>query len=490
MNIIASESHFNNGESFVISQYLDFLTVSEKDKSKYVCPVCEGHNFSIKKDGIIWNCFSDTSKQHRNEVAYKLRKLNGEFKEKKSDAFNDPLQVNKPDKSRKNQASKQTTETKKLTSNVDALDYIKELWGDNLRFNLRSLTIELDGQKLDADTIHTTLAEQHRVDISKERAIDVTYHLALKQQYDPVKDYFESIKDLKSSFTKDFISGFLFKVNDPYYNEMIWLFLVGVVKRVYEPGCKFDYAFVLQGEQDKGKSSFFRALLPGSFDDNMSSRLGVDDLRMMNSAAINEWAELGNFTAKQYEDVIKAFLSRQEDQFRLPYAKELLTYPRRSVIVGSVNEGQFLKDITGNRRFLVMPITWIIKPLDLDVIRNELWALVIQDYFENWEGKFHELILSDASKTRQKQENEGFRITDILEEAIADYLDGKEGIYLAMGEILNYLQDWKEGVLGIKGSDRGTQMRIGKIMNEAGWTKKAKWIANKTQKVWVHKSQK
>lgn len=488
MNSTVASPGKTGNDSFIIADYLELLIKSEKDKTKYICPVCKGHNLSIHKDGKKYKCYDGCE---GNTVAYKLRELNGEFKgKKKPNLSNDPSQVYKPDKSRKKQESKQTTETKKLNSNVDAIDYIKDLWGDNLRFNLRSLTIELEGHKLDADTIHTTLAEQYRIDITKERAIDVTYHLAIKQQYDPVKDYLESVKGIKTGFPKKAIANYLFGIDDPYYDELVWLFLLGVVKRVYEPGCKFDYAFVLQGDQGVGKSSFFRAILPNFFSDNMSSRLGVDDLRIMNAHAINEWGELGNFTAKQYEDVIKAFLSRQEDQFRLPYAKELLTYARRSVIVGTVNEAQFLTDITGNRRFMVVPITKILLPLDVATIRNELWAAVIEDYLENWQGPLNELCLSSEGKARQKLENEQFKNSDILEEALNACVDGKEDIWLTMAEITTYLMGWNGEVLGLRAVDRGTQMRIAKILNHLGWTKKQKWIANKNQMVWLHKSQK
>lgn len=487
MNSTLTSPGKNGNDTFIIADYLELLTKSDKNKTKYICPVCEGHNLSIAKNGKKYTCYDNcTGKQ----IAYKLRELNGEFKGKEQKSSNDLSQVYKPDKTRKKQESKRTTEPRKLSSNTEAIDYIKVLWGDKLRFNLRSLEIELNGQKLNPDTIHTTLAEQERIDITKERAIDITFHLAIKQEYDPVKDYFESIKGLKSSFPKKAISTYLFGIEDSYYDELIWLFLLGVVKRVYEPGCKFDYAFVLQGEQGLGKSSFFRALIPDSFSDNMSSRLAVDDLRIMNAHAINEWGELGNFTAKQYEDVIKAFLSRQEDQFRLPYAKALLTYPRRSVIVGTVNEGQFLTDITGNRRFMVVPVTRIMLPLDVATIRNEIWAAVIEDYLENWQGPLNELGLSDESKARQKAENENFKNSDILEEAIAACIDGRENVFLTMAEITSYLVEWNNHVLGLRASDKGIQMRIAKILNHLGWTKKLKRVGTKPQRVWIHRSQK
>lgn len=488
----------NNGNSFVISDYLELLQPSEKEKGKYQCPVCLGHNLSIAKDGKRYKCFDGCT---GNQIAYALRGKNGEFSPKKSTNSIDPLQVYNPDETKADEQSKtdgkkpksddkkKNDETIFLSSNVFALRFITRIWGDKLRFNLRTLEIELDSKKLDSDTIHTTLAEKYNADITKERAVSVCYHLAKKTEFDPVKAYFDSLSEKASFITKEGIANLLFYVEDSYYDDLTWLFLLGVVKRCYEPGCKFDYAFVLQGDQGLGKSSFFRALLPDSFSDAMSSKLGTDDLRIMHGHAINEWGELGNFTAKQYEDVIKAFLSRQEDKFRLPYAKDLLTMPRRSVICGSVNEAQFLTDLTGNRRFVVLPTQKIISPLDLATMRDDLWAAVIADYLENWRGPLNELSLSDNSRARQKEENDRFKHSDILEDAIAQYVDGREGIWLNMTEIMGHLADWQNGLLGLKAGDRGTQMRVAKILNGLGWTKKLKRVGGKPQKVWIHQSQ-
>jgi predicted P-loop ATPase len=327
------------------------------------------------------------------------------------------------------------------------------------------------------------------VNITKERALDAVYYLAKKKEYDPFLDYLERCKNMATNVRKNKIALELFKIDDPYYDELIWLFLLGVVKRAYEPGCKFDYAFVLQGEQELGKSTFFRTLAKGSFSDTMTEKLNVDDLRIMHEHAINEWSELDGFTAKTYEGKIKAFLSRQEDQFRLPYAKDLVTHKRRSVIVGTVNESQFLTDMTGNRRFLVVPVKWIITPDILKVIADPIWAAVIQDYEQDWKGEFRELSLPPDLKLRQKEENENYLSSDVLEEAIADWLKGRT-VYFLMGELAQHLQDWREGVLGIKASDKGLPHRLRKILNRQGWESKQSWINGSKVRAWFPKEEK
>jgi predicted P-loop ATPase len=490
MNSSVASPHGDGKESFVIGEYLGLLTKSEKDKYKWICPVCGGHNLSIAKNGKGYTCYDGCT---GNQVAHRLRELNGEIPPKKSGNSIDLLQTKKPATARNKDKPKNTSqgsdEPLKLNDNVKALNFIKGIWGDGLKFNLRTLSVELNGKHLESDVIHNLLAEEHNVNITKERALDAVYYLAKKKEYDPFLDYLERCKNMPTNVRKNKIALELFKIDDPYYDELIWLFMLGVVKRCYEPGCKFDYAFVLQGEQEVGKSTFFRTLAKGSFSDTMTEKLDTDDLRKLHQHAINEWSELDGFTAKTYEGKIKAFLSRQEDQFRLPYAKDLITHKRRSVIVGTVNESQFLTDMTGNRRFLVVPVKWIVPPDILKVIADPIWAAVIQDYEQDWKGEFRELSLPQELKSRQKEENENYLSSDVLEEAIADWLEDRT-MYFLMGDLAQHLQDWRQGVLPSKASDRGTQMRIGKILNRQGWKSKQKWINGSKVRAWFPSEEK
>lgn len=59
-------------------------------------------------------------------------------------------------------------------------------------------------------------------------------------------------------------------------------------------------------------------------------------------------------------DSVKAFLTKSTDEYRTPYGKASLHYPRMTSFVGTVNDDEFLIDQTGNRRFATIPL-----PLDL-----------------------------------------------------------------------------------------------------------------------------
>ena len=63
-----------------------------------------------------------------------------------------------------------------------------------------------------------------------------------------------------------------------------------------------------------------------------------------------EFAEMDSLNKSDFS-TLKAFVSRAVDRMREPYARTPGEVPRRCVFFGTVNEGGYLKDLTGARRF-------------------------------------------------------------------------------------------------------------------------------------------
>jgi hypothetical protein len=474
-DILGTEQYFiSNGIAFSGDGYQLFVEF---------CHRCPSHDWSQKEWDGIW----DKAKKSNPSPSLSSDKIetciNSYLKRQGKQSL---LQVNKPD-SVGNSDKATLAKITKLGDNCKALEFIKEIWGGNLAFNLRTLEIELKGHKLDLDQAPMIIADRYQISISKDRVSDCAYYLAKQNEYDPFLSYLESVKDLSDEgISKETLAPLLFFTDDPYYKEILWLFMLSIVKRAYEPGCKWDNTLVLQGKQHIGKSTFFQTLVGSKFfADTMTAKLGTDDLRLLHAHPVCEWAELGNFTARQFADVIKHFLSRQKDQFRLPYARDIVTYLRRSVIVGTVNEEQFLTDLTGNRRFMVLPCTQIIRPEILETMRDNIFAAVLKDYFANWQGK--PLELPQPMRERQNFENEGYLHSDILQDALGEILDGQEGMEFTMAEIMQRLQVWRNGLLELKPGDRSTQMRLAKILNQYGWGKKQRKVNGQNTKIWAKK---
>jgi predicted P-loop ATPase len=93
-----------------------------------------------------------------------------------------------------------------------------------------------------------------------------------------------------------------------------------------------------------------------------------------------EWAELEALFRRKDISTVKAFITTAYDNIRPPYGRQTATYHRRSIIVGTTNEDDFLRDPTGNRRFWVIPVQKSI-PIDLlEQERDRIWAAAVHAY--------------------------------------------------------------------------------------------------------------
>ncbi|NDV86547.1 hypothetical protein GTW51_07525 [Aurantimonas aggregata] len=171
-----------------------------------------------------------------------------------------------------------------------------------------------------------------------------------------------------------------FKVEDnPYIREAFRLMMLAAVTRAFEPGHKFDFCLIIQGEQGIGKSSFLEML--GRYSWYAVFDCGFDDVQKavekMQGHSIMEIGEMSAYH-KSDMDAIKQFLSTTKDTVRLAYAHRAKEYHRQAVFFGTVNTDQFLRDLTGNRRM------WPVKatlprnvPFDFTAFAREvdqLWA--------------------------------------------------------------------------------------------------------------------
>lgn len=153
-----------------------------------------------------------------------------------------------------------------------------------------------------------------------------------------------------------------------YTRESIRKCLVAAVARVFYPGTKFDNMLILSGRQGIGKSTFFSMLGMDWYSDSLSTFEGKDAAELLQGYWIVEAGELTGLNRSEMNDV-KQFLSKKEDIYRAPYGRRTENYPRRCIIVGTTNDKEFLKDVTGNRRF------W---PIDLEAVepkKSVFWEL-------------------------------------------------------------------------------------------------------------------
>ena len=76
----------------------------------------------------------------------------------------------------------------------------------------------------------------------------------------------------------------------------------------------------------------------------------------MHSCWIFELAELENVNSKKGVGELKALITTAADMIKKPHGRNTERDDRRSIMVSSVN-GDFLRDPSGNRRFLVISLS-------------------------------------------------------------------------------------------------------------------------------------
>jgi len=140
---------------------------------------------------------------------------------------------------------------------------------------------------------------------------------------------------------------------------------------------KFDYMPILVGPQGVGKSTFIAKLGGEWFTDSIVSFEGKDACEIIKGKWVCEVAELTAFNRSEIS-TIKQFLSKVDDRFRPAYARKANTFPRRCVFFGTSNDTEFLRDTTGNRRFLPIdirdtPSKSVFTDLTQEVV-DQIWA--------------------------------------------------------------------------------------------------------------------
>jgi putative DNA primase/helicase len=117
---------------------------------------------------------------------------------------------------------------------------------------------------------------------------------------------------------------------------------------------------------------------------------------------------------------VKEFLTRTFDDYRPPYGRCDQRFARECVFIGTTNETDFLRDSTGNRRFL--PI--VAEHVDLDFVREHRDAIWGEAAALEAAGALHWLE-DEAAADEARAEHV---VEDAWHHKIAAYLRGREWV--------------------------------------------------------------
>lgn len=247
---------------------------------------------------------------------------------------------------------------------------------------------------------------------------------ATGRAYHPVRDYFNALPDWdgKPRIDSYFIDT-LGAQDNAYVRAATRKMFVAAVARTFRPGAKYDYVVILNGPQGTGKSTAFAKIGGPWFTDSltitdMRDKTGAEKLQGYMIAELGELAGM----RKAEAEVVKSFVSRTDDKYRAAYGVSVESHPRQCIIVGSTNaENGFLRDVTGNRRFLPIKITGESEKKPWDVTRNEvdqMWAEALVA-FKNDEPLF---LTGEPAKIARAEQDAAME-TDEREGIVREYLD-------------------------------------------------------------------
>ena len=248
----------------------------------------------------------------------------------------------------------------------------------------RQIEVTIPGYKLSNygklnswDGVIISLLIQHG--LSPEHRMSYLQTLADANQYNPVAEWVDSLPWDGESRLANFYET-IKSDNEKLKETILKKWLVMAVAALYESdGIEPTGIMVLQGAQGLGKTRWFKHLVPEALrryvKDGIS--LDLDDKDSVNIATscwLVELGELPDTIRRCGVNALKAFISRKTDTWRSVYARTPSEFPRRTVFCGTVNDEQFLRDETGNRRFFTIACEKIDYEHAVDM--QQVWAEV------------------------------------------------------------------------------------------------------------------
>ncbi len=243
-----------------------------------------------------------------------------------------------------------------------------------------------------------------------------------KKCFHPIRDYLTSLTWDGTKRVDTLLIDYFGVEDNSYTRAAIRKMLCAAVARVFEPGTKYDLVLILVSAQGTYKSTFIQKLGKDWFSDTFTTVQGKESFEQLQGAWLIEMAELSGLKKAEVE-TIKHFITKREDSFRPAYGRVVETYKRQCVFFGTTNSCDFLRDPTGNRRFMPVDVRmdFVKKSVKDDLTESEvdqIWAEAYQLYLAG-----EPLFLSEEEGTIARIEQHKHSETDERKGIIEEYLN-------------------------------------------------------------------
>lgn len=239
------------------------------------------------------------------------------------------------------------------------------------------------------------LSHKYRVPGAPRAALTEAMHtVADSRPFHPVRDYLNGLQhdgrpraEKWLMYCAQIDPSTLSPQRLKYFQMISRFWLIGMVARVMDPGCKFDYSLVLEGLTGRRKSTMAEVMAGKTYYSDTHFDIGgnKDGFDQLQGLWVYELSEMSALRKADSEQV-KAFFSSSSDRYRASYGRYVQNHPRQCVIICTTNKRQYLYDTTGNRRFWPF---WIDLPLRIEWFmkwRDQLFAEAVALYRQGGEA--------------------------------------------------------------------------------------------------------
>ncbi len=255
------------------------------------------------------------------------------------------------------------------------------------------------------------------------------------RSYHPIREYLAALPEWDGVPRVDtLLIDYLGAEDNSYVRAVTRKTLCAAVRRVQEPGVKFDTMLVLNGPQGIGKSTLISRLAGEWFSDslNLSDTKDKTAAEKLQGYWILEIGELAGLRKAEVE-TLRSFLSRQNDIYRAAFGRRATPHPRQCIFFGTTNaESGYLRDTTGNRRFWPVKTpgggvkhSWELTNEDISQIWAEVLVLVENGEKLHLAPDLETLAKSEQREALESDEREGL-VREYLETLLPEDWDGMD----------------------------------------------------------------
>lgn len=180
--------------------------------------------------------------------------------------------------------------------------------------------------------------------------------------YNPLREYFDRIK-LGEYDGRDYIGMLASRVtaeDQEVFAKYFRIWFRAVTACAYDKATGNDLVLLFKGPQGIGKTRFLRSLVP----EQLQPYLFEGNLNPTNKDHERHLAERFLIILDEYDtksdkqaEAMKSLITRQTITSRKPYAINSENMARIASFCGTTNRENFLKDPSGSRRYIIIPVT-------------------------------------------------------------------------------------------------------------------------------------